>query len=140
MTGHVWIKGVQTIQITGKPITSRLPPGEAKAVREKWARDGWTLYVDPSTYLPVRITGWNVTSAARRPARPVAEVRSAAAKPTAANIAKATITIPPGFRQVARGAPVAPPPAEVAHDQCPAGAQRRAGRAHAGAGPWPGMV
>ena len=61
VTGHVWINGVQTIQITGKPITVRLPPGEAKAVREKWARDGWTLYVDPSTYLPVRMTGWNAT-------------------------------------------------------------------------------
>ncbi len=101
VTGHVWINGVQTIQITGKPITVRLPPGEARAVREKWARVGWTLYVDRATYLPVRITGWNATfggPAARTSGSEVMDVQWL--KPTAANQAKALVTIPPGFRRV----------------------------------------
>jgi len=101
VTGHVWINGVQTIQITGKPITVRLPAGEAKAVREKWARDGWTLYVDPSTYLPMRITSWNATFGGPAPRTSGSEVMDVEwLKPTAANTAKALVTIPPGFRQV----------------------------------------
>lgn len=101
VTGHVWINGLRTTRITGKPITVRLGPGEAKAVREKWARVGWTLYVDPTTYLPVRITSWTSTfggPAASTRASGVTEVHWL--KPTAANIAKATVTIPPGFRRV----------------------------------------
>ena len=47
VTGHVWINGQETIQITGKPITVRLSRGEANAVREKLRRVGWTLYVNP---------------------------------------------------------------------------------------------
>jgi hypothetical protein len=101
VTGHVWISGVQTIQITGKPITVRLPPGEAKAVREKWARVGWTLYVDPAPYLPVRITGWNATFGGPAPRTSGSEVMDVQwLKPTAANTAKALVTIPPGFRRV----------------------------------------
>ena len=58
--------------------------------------------MDPATYLPVRITGWNATfggPASRTSGSEVMDVRWL--KPTAANIAKATIIIPPGFRQVA---------------------------------------
>ena len=36
VTGHVQIDGVETTKITGSPVTIRLPPGEARAVREKW--------------------------------------------------------------------------------------------------------
>ena len=101
VTGHVWINGTATIQITGKPITVRLPPGEAKAVREKWTRVGWTLYVDPATYLPVRITGTDATfggPAASTFGTLVTNVQWL--KPTAANAAKALVRIPPGFHRV----------------------------------------
>ena len=55
VTGHVWIDGQETTKITGVPVTERLQPGEARAVGEKWVRGEWTLYVNPETYLPVRI-------------------------------------------------------------------------------------
>ena len=102
MTGHVWINGQETTQITGKPITVRLPPGEAKALGEKWTRGEWTLYVDPATYLPVRIISATSTFGGPRARYIVARMTDVRwLKPTAANIAKATVTIPPGFRQVA---------------------------------------
>lgn len=101
VTGHVWINGTATIQITGKPITVRLPPGEARAVREKWTRAGWTLYVDPRSYLPVRITATNTTfggPAATTFGSLVTNVQWL--KPTVANRAKALVRIPPGFHRV----------------------------------------
>ncbi len=102
VTGHVWINGQQTTRITGKPVTIRLQPGYAKAVGEKRARVEWTLYVNPRTYLPVRITGSTAAFGGPR-----ASTKDASAtdvqwlKPTPANVARATLTIPPGFRQVA---------------------------------------
>jgi hypothetical protein len=101
VTGHVWINGRQTIQITGKPLTTGLGRGEAHAVREKWVRVTWTLYVDPHTYLPVRITGSDATfggPAARTFGSLVTNVQWL--KPTAANKAKALVRIPPGYHQV----------------------------------------
>ena len=101
VTGHVWIGGVETLRITGSPVTFKLPPGEARAVREKWARDRWTLYVNPTTYLPVRISGSGYTYGGPAPSTystSVTDIRWL--RPTAANIAKTLVTIPAGFRQV----------------------------------------
>jgi hypothetical protein len=101
VTGHVRINGQETTKITGVPVTIRLKPNYARVIREKWARGAWTLYVNPRTYLPVRIVSSTSTFGG-----PAASTRNASVtdvrwlKPTAANIAKATITIPPGFRQV----------------------------------------
>jgi hypothetical protein len=70
-------------------------------VREKWTRVGWTLYVDPTTYLPVRITGSDATfggPAASTFDTLVTNVQWL--KPTAANTAKALVRIPPGFHRV----------------------------------------
>jgi hypothetical protein len=99
VTGHVWVNGVRTTRITGKPVTVRLPRGMANAT-EKWARVGWTLYVDPATYLPVRISAFQVIGGPKgsRRGSDVTDVHWL--KPTAANIAKATLTIPPGFHRV----------------------------------------
>ena len=102
VTGHAWIDGQETTKITGAPVTERLQPGEAKALGEKWTRGEWTLYVNPKTYLPVRIVSATSTFGGPRASYKdvlVTDVRWL--KPTAANIARATITIPPGFRQVA---------------------------------------
>jgi hypothetical protein len=102
VTGHVWIDGQETTKITGAPVTERMGPGEAKALGEKWTRGEWTLYVNPKTYLPVRIVSATSTFGGPRASTRNASVTDVRwLKPTAANIAKATITIPPGFRQVA---------------------------------------
>jgi hypothetical protein len=108
VTGHVRIDGMETTKITGKPVTVRLSKGYGKTVGAKWARARWTLYVNPTTYLPVRMYGsmetfggaarsslsWSVTDVQWLP-------------PTAANIAQALVTIPAGFRQVSWAAQLA---------------------------------
>ncbi len=101
VSGHVRIDGVETTKITGSPVTVTLPPGEAKAVREKWARTRWILYVNPQTYLPVRIYG--SVQAFGGPAGSTLFASTTDVQwlpPTAANIAQALVTIPPGFHQV----------------------------------------
>jgi len=101
VTGHVQIDGVDTLKITGAPVTVKLPPGEARAVREKWARDRWTLYVNPKTYLPMRISGSGYTYGGPAPSTYTTSVTDIQwLPPTTANIAKAQVTIPAGFRQV----------------------------------------
>jgi hypothetical protein len=101
VTGNVWIDGQETTKITGVPVTERLQPGNAKAVGEKWARGDWTLYVNPKTYLPVRIVSATSTFGGPRPSTRNASVTNVRwLKSSAANIAKATVTIPPGFQQV----------------------------------------
>jgi hypothetical protein len=100
VTGHVLIDGVETTKISGKPVTVKLSPGYAKVIHEKWERSYWTLYVDPTTYLPVRMSG-----SSRMFGGPMASYTSSSVtdvrwlKPTRANVAKATITIPPGFHR-----------------------------------------
>ena len=101
VTGHVQIGGVETLKITGAPVTFKLPPGEAKAVREKWARDQWTLYVNPKTYLPVRISGSGYTYGGPAPSTHTTSATDIQwLPPTAANIAQTLVTIPAGFHQV----------------------------------------
>ena len=104
VTGHVLIDGVETTQITGKPITVPLSAGYSKATREKWARAEWTMYVDPDTYLPVRITGSTETfggSGGHTRYSSVTDVRWL--PPTAGNIARTLVTVPAGFRQTTLG-------------------------------------
>jgi hypothetical protein len=108
VTGHVRIDGMETTKITGKPVTVRLSKGYGKTVGAKWARARWTLYVNPTTYLPVRMYGSTETfgGAARSSlSSSVTDVQWL--PPTAANIAKALVTIPAGFRQVSWDAQVA---------------------------------
>ena len=101
VTRHVWIDGRETTKITGSPVTVRLPGGEARAVREKWVRAGWTLYVDPATYLPVRISSSSRSFGGPAPSYAFSSVTSIQwLRPTKANIAKTLVTIPPGFRRV----------------------------------------
>ena len=98
VTGHVRIDGRETTKITGSPVTARLPAG---AVSQKRVRAWWTLYVDSKTYLPVRISGSNRTSGGSVPSDVFSSVTDIQwLPPTAANIAKTLVTIPPGFRHV----------------------------------------
>jgi hypothetical protein len=105
VTGHVRINGQETIQITGKPITVRLGRGEGHAVHEKYARALWTLYVNPSSYLPVRMIGVTETfggSGGHTRFESVTNVQWL--PPTPANVARALVSIPPGYHQVSSAA------------------------------------
>jgi hypothetical protein len=100
VSGHVWVDGMETTKITGKPITVRLSAGYSKVVREKFATARWALYVNPTTYLPVRMYGSTETfggSAGSSTSSFVTSVRWL--PPTRANIARALVTIPPGFQR-----------------------------------------
>jgi hypothetical protein len=99
VTGNVEIHGAETTEITGKPVTVKLSPGYAKAVHEQWATVRWSLYVDPVTYLPVRMYGSTQTyggSAGDQTSSAVTDMTWLRASP--ANVAKALVTIPPGFQ------------------------------------------
>jgi hypothetical protein len=100
-TGRVRVDGVETTKISGKPVTVKLGPGEGRAVREKWVTVRWALYVNPATYLPVRIEGSTKTYGGAAGATVSSEVTNVQwLRPTKANIAKTIVTIPPGFQQV----------------------------------------
>ena len=105
VTGHLRINGVQTTKITGKPVTVHLSRRYGKVVHEKYARGLWTLYVNPQTYLPVRMIGVTETFGGSG-----GHTRFASATnvrwlpPTAANQAKALVTIPPGYHRVSSAA------------------------------------
>ena len=99
VTGHVQIDGVETTKITGKPVTVKLSPGYGKLVHEKWARAWWVLYVNPKTYLPVRIYGSTETFGGRRSFTSSSVTNVTWLAPTRANIARALVTIPPGFHR-----------------------------------------
>jgi hypothetical protein len=101
VTGHTRIDGVDTLEITGSPVTVKLPPDQAKAYREKWLRNRWTLYVNPTTYLPVRLSGSESTYGGPAPSTYSTSVTDMQwLPPTAADIAQSLVTIPAGFQQV----------------------------------------
>ena len=101
VTGHIRIDGVETTKITGKPVTVRLAAGYARAVHQRWARARWILYVNPRTYLPVRMYGSTQTFGGPGHGTLFASVTDVRwLPPTAANTAKALVTIPAGFHRV----------------------------------------
>jgi hypothetical protein len=101
VTGHVQIGGVLTTKITGEPVTIRLPAREAKFLGEKWLTGQWVLYVNPKTYLPVRMESSTKTFGGRWPSSTDSSVTDVQwLPPTPANVAKALVTIPPGFHRV----------------------------------------
>jgi hypothetical protein len=104
VTGHARIGGVETTVISGS-IDIPLSKGYARSVQEKRVRVRFTLYVDSATYLPVRAYGSTETyggAFGRDVVASVTNVRWLA--PTAANIAKALVTIPPGYTRVSSAA------------------------------------
>jgi hypothetical protein len=103
VTAHVRVDGSETTKITGKPVTVRLPAGESRAVRAKWVTVRWALYVNPTTYMPVRIEGSTKTyggAAGVYVSSGVTDVRWL--PPTKANIAKTLVTVPAGFRRTSQ--------------------------------------
>jgi hypothetical protein len=100
VTRHVRIDGQETTKITGKPVTVRLPKGYGKVIDEQWVRVRWALYVNPTTYLPVRIYG--STQAFGGQARSTLSTSVTDVQwlpPTASNMAKTLVAIPAGFHR-----------------------------------------
>jgi hypothetical protein len=98
VTGHARIGGVETTVISGS-IDVPLSKGYARSVKEKRVRVRFTLYVDSANYLPVRAYGSTETyggAFGRDVEASVTDVRWL--EPTAANIAKALVTIPHGYQ------------------------------------------
>jgi hypothetical protein len=103
-TTHVRLGGQETTKITGKPVTVRLSPGYSKVVRADWVTVSWALFVNPRTYLPVRIEGWTKTYGGAAGTSLSAEVTNVSWLPaTAANVARTLVTIPAGFQRVSLG-------------------------------------
>jgi hypothetical protein len=101
VAGHSWIGGIETTKITGSQVAVKLSPGYGQAVHQKRARVRWALYVNPRTYLPVRIYGSTQTFGGPVGGTLVSSVTDVRwLPPTAANIAQALVTIPAGFHHV----------------------------------------
>ena len=104
VTGHARIRGVETTVISGS-VDVPLPKGYARSVRETRVRVRYTLYVDSATYLPVRAYGSTETyGGAAGPTVSASVTNVRWLPPTAANIAKALVTIPPGYTRVSSAA------------------------------------
>jgi hypothetical protein len=110
VAGHAWVNGRKTLKITGSMTERawwlRSPHAASRGAMHVEA----TFYVDPSTYLPVRAMWINWTHAAGgRLLRGTVRQDFLLLPPTPRNIARATVTIPAGFRKVQRfafGGPV----------------------------------
>lgn len=89
VAGRQWVDGVDAIRLTGhKPAA------------------GTTIWVDPSSYLPVRLTGRVQLSAGGNEKQDgTLTIGFRWLPPTSANLAKLSAPIPPGFRQVSTPAP-----------------------------------
>ena len=101
VAGHARVGGAQTIKLIGsmtdRHFWSQLPHGEGSGP----LRVDVTLYVNQKTYLPVLVIWKNRTH--YRDGRPLdGTVRQniTALPATPGNIAKANVTVPPGFRKV----------------------------------------
>jgi hypothetical protein len=100
LTGHARIGGVPTIVISGL-IDIPLSKGYARMVKEARVRVRYALYVSSATYLPVRAYGSTQTyGGAAGPTSNAYVTQVQWLQPTRANIAKALVTIPPGYQQV----------------------------------------
>jgi hypothetical protein len=91
MAGYADIGGAETVKITGSRVIGiGAVPGAKSTVTV-------TLFVSPSTYLPVRITQ-SIRSPGLHSARNSAGIQWLS--PTTANRARASVTVPCGYQQV----------------------------------------
>jgi hypothetical protein len=101
VAGHARVDGEQTVMITGSMTWphwwASLPHGDGSGALQIDA----ALYVDPSTYLPVRMIWRNLTHWANgRPRDGTVREDIRLLPPTPRNVAEASVIIPAGFRQV----------------------------------------
>jgi hypothetical protein len=104
MAGYAQIDGAETVKMTGSWVLGA-GSDAASTITD-------TLFVAPSTYLPVRITQ-STTSPGLRGSVNSADIQWL--RPTAANQARASVTIPCGYQQVnwSSGKPVSGQPSSA---------------------------
>lgn len=91
---HTWVNGVHAIEITGVRFRPGTGASHAAGIR-------YALYVDPSSYLPVRVSGSASSYSRATGTSTVTSVTSIQwLRPTPDNVAQTLVTIPPGFRRV----------------------------------------
>jgi hypothetical protein len=101
IAGHARVNGQMTIKITGSTTRPNWWAGVPHAEGRGGMQVDATLYVDPSTYVPVRVLWRNVTH--WRDGKPLVGMVRADIRmlpPTPANVAQASVPIPAGFRRV----------------------------------------
>jgi hypothetical protein len=91
MAGYADIGGAKTVKMTGSRV---LGTGSGSAGE---STNTVTLFVSPSTYLPVRIT-WATAARGLHGARTSADIQWL--PPTMANRAHASVTVPCGYQQI----------------------------------------
>jgi hypothetical protein len=98
-SGQATVDGRSTIKLTA---SVRGPSSWARGPHPDWAcpHVDAALYVDPSTYVPVQVI-WSNTGQGQGSAPARGTIREAVSllPPTSANIAKATVLVPGGFRK-----------------------------------------
>jgi hypothetical protein len=107
VAGTTWFDGKKVIKITGSATYPHWwsKGGTGRGPLKVYA----TMYVDPATYLPMLVI-WNNWTHERngKPLHGTVREQIRALTPTPANVAKANIAIPAGFREV-RGSPFGGP-------------------------------
>jgi hypothetical protein len=86
VAGRQWVDGVDAIKLAGHKTAH-----------------GFTIWVDPGSYLPVRLVGQPQGMAVVGPGGPISLTLTVDFRwlpPTRANLAKLTVPIPPGFHKV----------------------------------------
>lgn len=103
IAGQAWINGTKIIKITGSMTEPDFWSGPHGKNPETLRADA-TLYVDPSTYLPVRVIWKNsIRAPDGKPRHGTVREDIRVLPPTPRNVAKASVTIPAGFRSVPSG-------------------------------------
>ncbi|MGH3288203.1 MAG: hypothetical protein ACRDPD_26560 [Streptosporangiaceae bacterium] len=94
VTGRQSVDGIEAIKLTSRP---------GSFISE-------TIWVSPSTYLPVRVVVRSASGASGAPGAPAVQQTADITwlSPTAQNLAELTVPIPAGFRQVSLSAVAAP--------------------------------
>jgi hypothetical protein len=99
VAGTAWLDGKRYIKITGSATDPHFwsKQSDGRGPLKVYA----TMYVNPATYLPALVI-WNNWTHGRdgKPLHGTIREQIQALPPTAANVAKTSITIPAGFRQV----------------------------------------
>jgi hypothetical protein len=112
VTGTVWIGGKKYIKITGSATDPYYWPSPAPKGSGPLKTHA-TMYVNPATYLPALVIWSNWTHGRDgKPLHGTIREQIQALPATPANVAKASITIPAGFRQV-HGSPFGGPMSQL---------------------------
>lgn len=101
VAGRSLVNGKETVRLAGSLTDPDYWAGLPRAEGRGPLHVNATLYVDPSTYLPVRVIWSNWSEAAvGKPLHGVVREDIRMLPPTARNMARASVTVPAGFRRV----------------------------------------